>query len=163
MPLRFKTVAGITLTAALVAGGLWWAFAEQPVGVDVATIAEGPMTVLVEEDGTSRVREVYRVSAPVSGRLDRSILSVGDRVEAGKTVIARLNPLDPPFLDERTRAEILAAIDAAAAAVGLAQAEKLRADTALDLARAELERIERLANRASPPKVSSKRRAPRSR
>lgn len=145
MPARIKTIAGFAIAAALGAGALWWAFAEQPVGADLVTIGEGPMTVNVEEDGVSRVREVYRVSAPVSGRLDRSILDVGDPVEAGKTVIARLNPVAPSFLDDRARAEVLAAIDAAAAAVGLAAAERLSVEASLDQARADLERAERLA------------------
>lgn len=143
--MRPKSVAGIIIVAALTAGGLWWAFKERPVGVDVATVVEEPMTVVIEEDGIARVREVYRVSAPVSGTLDRTLLKAGDRVEAGKTVVARLKPTAPPFLDERTRAEIRAGIDAGEAAVALAAAELLRAKAALDQAQSELERIERLA------------------
>ncbi|MBK8457254.1 MAG: HlyD family efflux transporter periplasmic adaptor subunit [Phyllobacteriaceae bacterium] len=145
MPLRPKSVAGFSLAAIAIAAGLWWAFRERPTGVDLATIATGPMTVAIEEDGIARVREVYRISAPVTGRLDRSILSVGDKVEAGKTIIARLNPVDPPFLDERSRAEVRAGVDAAAAAVGLAKAELSRAEAALAQAVADLERAERLA------------------
>lgn len=143
--MRLKPLAGFGLAAILAAAALWWAFSERPVGVDLATIAEGPMTVTIEEDGVARVREVYRISAPVSGTLDRSLLKVGDRVEAGKTIVARLKPASPPFLDERARAEVRAGIDAAQAAVALAAAELLRARAALEQAQAELARIERLA------------------
>jgi len=133
------------LAALAVAAGLWWAFRERPAGVDVAVVAAGTMTVAVEEDGIARVREVYRLSAPVAGRLDRTLLDEGDAVVANVTVVARLKPLDPPFLDDRTRAEITAAIDAAAAAVALAEAQQQSADAALTQARADLQRAERLA------------------
>lgn len=145
MPLRLKTVAGFSLAALAVAASLAWAFRERPVGVDAAAVTEGSMTVNIEEDGVARVREVYRISAPIAGRLDRSILAAGDKVTAGKTVIARLKPVDPPFLDERSRAEILAGVNAAAAAVALAEAELKRVEAALGQAMSDLERAERLA------------------
>ena len=143
--MRLRTVAMSGLAALAVAAGLWWAFRERPAGVDVAVVAAGTMTVAVEEDGIARVREVYRLSAPVAGRLDRTLLDEGDAVVANVTVVARLKPLDPPFLDDRTRAEITAAIDAAAAAVALAEAQQQSADAALTQARADLQRAERLA------------------
>lgn len=145
MAIKTRTLAAFAIAGAAMAGALWWAFQERPAGVDTAVVERGVMTVTLEEDGIARVRDVYRISAPVSGKLDRSLLSVGDAVKAGETVVARLAPVDPPFLDERTRAEIVAGIDAAAAAVGLAEADVLRARAALAQAVAELERAERLA------------------
>ena len=64
--------------------------------------------------------EAYVVAAPVSGRLERVDLHVGDRVIAGRTVIARLRPAPPDLLDPRARAQAQAAVPAASAAVSAA-------------------------------------------
>ncbi len=70
----------------------YYALRPQPVGVDLATIARGPIDVTVGEEGMTRIRDVYRVSAPISGHVSRTPLRVGDRVDRGG------NPhhLDPP-------------------------------------------------------------------
>ena len=48
------------------------------------------MQVTIDEDGETRVRERFVVSAPVAGRLQRIELEPGDPVVRGKTVVARL-------------------------------------------------------------------------
>ena len=45
------------------------AFRPKPVLVDIATIARSAMTVTIDEEGRTRVRNVYAVSAPVAGRV----------------------------------------------------------------------------------------------
>src|SRR5262245_2386533 len=74
----------------------------KPIPVDVATVEQGPMTVTVDEDGQARVKDRYVVSAPLGGRLARIELDPGDEVKEGD-VIARIVPLAPPLLDERTK------------------------------------------------------------
>jgi HlyD family secretion protein len=103
------------------------------------------MQVTIDEEGETRVRERFVVSAPVSGRLQRIELEPGDPVVRGKTVVGRLVPTEAPLLDPRTRAELSAAVEAARAAVGRARAERDRAAAALDLARTSLQRQEKLA------------------
>ena len=132
------------LIAFLAAGGFVWAMRERPVMVDVAEIVEAPMAITVREEGVTRVREIYSVSAPISGYLTRIVLHEGDRVTAGETVVASIRPLEPPLIDRRTHAELQAARNAAQAAVRLAGAELKRAETALNLAEEELERVRRL-------------------
>ena len=66
----------------------------------------------------TNIREVYKVFAPISGRVDRSVLEVGDPVVRGETVIALIQPEDPPFLNQRTRRELEAAADAGASWAG---------------------------------------------
>ncbi len=73
----------------------------RPVLVDVSAVEMAPMDVRVEEDGKSRIRERYVVSTPLTGRLQRITLDVGDHVIAGQTVLARLQSTDPEFLDPR--------------------------------------------------------------
>ena len=135
---------GLGLLILLVAGGFYWALRERPVPVDTAEIRSAPMRVTVRAEGITRVREIYAVSAPIAGQLTRTALNEGDHVEAGKTVVAAIRPLEPPLIDRRTEAELQAARDAAKAGVGLARSELASATTALNLAEEELARARRL-------------------
>ena len=124
----------IGFVLAVLAGATWWALREQPAQVDVASVIEAPMQLTIREEGQTRVRDIYTVSAPIAGHLARIALEEGDAVQGGKTVIAAIHPLDPPFIDSRTEAELLAARDAARSGVGIAESELRRAETALSLA-----------------------------
>ncbi|MFO7276754.1 MAG: HlyD family efflux transporter periplasmic adaptor subunit [Pseudomonadota bacterium] len=126
---------------------LAWLFRPQPVPVDLATVERGPLLVTVSDDGETRVRDVFAVSAPIAGLMRRIELEVGDPVEAQRTVIARIEPSDPAFLDPRSAAEARAARDAAAAARAYAQAQLERMLAERDFAISEYERIESLAER----------------
>jgi HlyD family secretion protein len=136
--------AGMAALVLATAGGFFWALRERPALVDVAQVAEAQMTVTIREEGMTRVRDIYTVSAPIAGHLTRSVLTEGDRVVAGKTVVASIHPLDPPLIDRRTEAELLAARDAARSAVGIAEAELQRVETGLALAEDELARALKL-------------------
>jgi HlyD family secretion protein len=111
----------------------------------VARVARGAMQVTIDEEGETRVRDRFVVSAPVSGRLQRITLQPGDPVARAATVLARLMPAQSPLIDPRTQAELNAAVEAARAAVGQAQAERARAATALSRAQTTLRRQETLA------------------
>lgn len=130
--------------ALLVLALLGWALMPAPVEVEVATVTQGRFERAVQEDGQTRVRERYLVSAPLTGRLERMALKQGDAVERGATV-ATLWPVAPALLDARTRAEQSAHIGTMQAAVARAQANVGRAAAALEQARAELQRSETLA------------------
>ncbi len=84
------TLALIALAALLIYG-----FWPQPVEVDVAQVTRGSLEVTVNDDGETRIREKYIVSAPVAGKLLRVQLDAGDVVEQGKTELARIQPSDP--------------------------------------------------------------------
>ena len=136
---------GIAVLAVVaIAGGFAYALREQPSLVDVATIGEEPMHVAIREEGITRVREVYTVSTVVGGHLTRMVLEEGDSVKAHETVVASIHPLDPPLIDKRTEAELLAARDAARSAVGIAEIELQRSETALRLAEDDLDRALKL-------------------
>lgn len=137
-------IAYAAVVASVVAAA-WWALRERPVKVDIATITEGPMRVTVREEGMTRVRDVYVVSTPIAGHLARTLLEEGDRVMRGETVIASIHPPDPPFIDARAQAELLASRDAARSAVAIAESELRRTSSELDLAREDLERSLKLA------------------
>jgi HlyD family secretion protein len=114
------------------------------VPVDVGTVTRGPLVVTVDEEGVTRVRDRFVISAPVSGRVLRIELEPGDRVKRGD-VVARVRAEAPPLLDVRSRAEAEAAVESARAALGRAQAEAQRARTMMAQAERELVRTRELA------------------
>lgn len=123
---------------------LGWALAPRPVEVEAAPVARGHFEHAIEEDGRTRLRDRYVVSAPVAAHLSRATLREGDRVQAGDTV-AVLTPVMPSLYDERSLREATARARAAEAAVAGAQARAERALVAQDEARLELQRTEKLA------------------
>jgi HlyD family secretion protein len=127
--------------------GLLWLFWPRAVAVDFARVTTGPIEVSVSDEGETRVKDVFVVSAPVPGLMRRIVLKAGDAVVAGVTVVARIEPSDPSFLDVRTAAEARAAVQAAEAAQKFAVASVQRAEAELDFARAELNRYRGLAAR----------------
>lgn len=142
----FWALGGLALAA-----GLAYGFWPQPVPVDLARIARGPFQVTVDDEGVARIRDVYMVSAPIGGLVQRSALKVGDPVEKDKTVIAAIQPAAPALLDERNRRAAEAAVKIAEAALTLAQANLTRTKAELQFSQSERDRAERLAQRGIVP------------
>lgn len=114
-----------------------WSLLPDPVPADFAQVIRSDLIVSIDDEGETRVKNVYVVSAPVAGRVERIDLEVGDKVIAGETVLALFQPQDPSLIDVRSRSE-------AQAGLGLALAEQARTKAELDFAKAELERAEML-------------------
>jgi len=144
-PRRFVYVAVI----AAVGGGLAVAFQPKPFAVDLAAVEAGPMLVTIDAEGQTRVKDVYVVSSPISGRKLRISAEIGDTVIANKTVLAAIEPSEPAFLDIRSHAEAEAGVKAAQAAQSLAAAELDRIKAELVFARADLERAQVLVSRGN--------------
>ena len=135
-----RLIAGVVIVLAIVAMAMW----PESIDVSVATVERGPMQVTLDEDGETRIRDKFVVSAPVAGRLQRIELEPGDPVVRGKTIVARLTTADSPLLDPRTRGELEPAVEAARAAVGQSRAELERATAELMRARTTLQRQQEL-------------------
>lgn len=131
---------------------LVFAWRPRPALVDLHTVARGPLEVTVDAEGITQVRDVFTISAPVSGRLLRTPLSVGDPLVMGATVVATLEPSDPGLLDPRTQAESQQELQAAEAALNLAHAERARAEAEQTFASADLERARELFASGSVPR-----------
>jgi HlyD family secretion protein len=132
-PKRWVPYLGAALLFALITAGLW----PRPIPVETASVAVGTLRATVNEEGKTRIKQRYVVSAPVTGQLKRIPFKAGADVIAEQTVVAMLEPLSPTLLDPRTRAAAEARRDAAAANV-----EKAR--TAHTFAASELRRFEKL-------------------
>ena len=136
-----RVLAGLGLVAVLLLASLWPA----TVTVDVARVTRGALRVTVDEEGETRVRRRFVVSAPVAGRVGRIDIEPGDSVDRGRTLLATFFPADPTPLDARTRAEATAAAAAARSSRDAARAERQRAEAASKLASSELRRARDLA------------------
>jgi HlyD family secretion protein len=133
----------------LVAAGLAFAFWPRALPVDLGTAVTAPLRVTIDEEGETRVKDVFLVSAPLAGRSLRIGLDVGDRVLAGRSVVARIHPQDPTLLDLRSQRAAEAEVKAAEAALVLAQAELDRARAELRFAESEYARVSRLFERGT--------------
>jgi HlyD family secretion protein len=119
--IRWIVLSALALIGAAILTFLFW---PRPLQVEAAAVARGPIAETVADQGVARVRQAFVVAAPVSGRLERLPLEVGDTVTAGQTVVARLRPAASTFLDPRARAQAQASIASAKSALAQAQAQR---------------------------------------
>ncbi|MHB9009403.1 MAG: efflux RND transporter periplasmic adaptor subunit [Limisphaerales bacterium] len=132
-PRRWIPALGALLLLGLIGVGLW----PRPVLVEMTRVHVGPMRVTVTEEGKTRVRHRFLVSAPVTGQLRRIELDPGDPVIAGQSVVAVIDPVRPSLLDPRSRSAAEARRDASSSRLDTAR-------RALGFARSEWERFEKL-------------------
>jgi HlyD family secretion protein len=131
----------VLLVAAAIVVGLIYAFLPEPVEIDLVAVERGNVRVTVDEDGKTRIREKYVVSAPLNGRILRISMDPGDKVEAGKSLLTMIEPRDPELLDARSVAQAEARVKAAEAALRRAEPELESAREAQAYAEAELTRL----------------------
>lgn len=123
---------------------LAWAFRPAPIQVEGALVTEGPFIQTIDEDGVTRVRDRYIVSAPVSGTLLRPNLDPGDTVTKDAE-IAVIVPRAPDMHDPRTRRELIARRDATEARLARARAVVRQTEAELQQAELDTKRREELA------------------
>lgn len=139
-----KRMLYIGAASAAIVAVLAWAFAPRPVEVEVSAASVGRFERTIDEDGRTRLRDRYVVSAPLAGHLSRITLREGDMLPADAP-IATLTPALSPMLDERTVRELRARVDAAQAMVKRAGARIGLAQVSREQARNEVRRSEELA------------------
>ncbi len=140
---RRRDILLAALVVLVVAAIGWLVLRPSPQPVSLATAERGPLAVTVEEEGRTRVRERYDVSAPVDGWSPRITLKAGDAVTGGEVLLA-LEPAPAAALDPRARAEAQAAVKRARAALEAEQARLEAARATAEYAQAEHQRLERL-------------------
>ena len=128
---RWLPYLGALVLLALIVGGLW----PKPLPVETVQVVTGRLRATVNEEGKTRIKQRFLVSAPVTGQLRRIPFKAGAEIIAGETVVAVIDPLSPVLLDARTRALAEARRDTATANVE-------RARAAQKFAASELKRFE---------------------
>lgn len=134
-------VLGLMLAAMLV-----WVLRPAPVPVTVTQVRAEHFVEHVEDEGFTRLRDTYTVTAPISAYLQRLTLEPGDAVDRDDPVFI-LEPLPVPAMDARAREQAREQVAAARARLESARAELELRQTQSNLAERELERNRRLHER----------------
>lgn len=142
---RIVTAALILAAIAAVTWALW----PKPINVQTEAARLRDIALTVEAEGQSRIREVFTISAPVAGQVQRIDLHAGDAIMAGSTIVARIVPARSTLLDARSREIAIANRDAARAAVNLAAAQLQQAEAKAAFAQTEFTRAQQLVHRGT--------------
>lgn len=118
-----------------------------PVPVSATEVQRGHFAEYVEDEGRTRLRDPYIVSAPIQGFLRRVALEPGDEVEAGDALF-ELEALPAPALDARAREQAREAVAGARARLESVEAEVETIQTRHRLAQREFERAQSLFDRS---------------
>jgi HlyD family secretion protein len=132
-PRRWLPWLGVLVLLGVITFGLW----PQPVVVETASATVGPLRAVISEEGKTRIKQRFVISAPITGMLRRIPFKAGAEVVAGETVLAVIDPQPPAPLDARNRA-----MGDARRGSAVADLEKARANQAF--ADSELKRFEKL-------------------
>jgi len=119
-PRHWLPYLGVLLLVALIVAGLW----PKPAPVETARVSVGKLRATVNEEGKTRIRQRYVVSAPVAGQVRRIPFKAGAEITATQTVVAVIDPISPALLDARTRTLAEAKRDSAAAQLERAKAQQ---------------------------------------
>src|SRR5512133_3677813 len=128
--------AGVVVLALLV-----FAFLPKPIVVDGEKVERRTMRVTLDAEGRTRIRDLYVISMPVTGELERVGLREGDRIMRGMPI----GTVVVPQLDPAQRGEIDRRIEAASAAEREAASVVDRAATSLEQLKRESDRLRPLA------------------
>lgn len=138
----------IALIIAAVIGATVYGFFPKAAEVDLAFVTRGPLQVTVEEEGRTRLKERFVITAPTAGYTERIWAKVGDPVVRGQTV-AVLEPLRSAALDARSRAEAQASVTAANASLNAAIEREKAAAADADYLEKRLARLKNLYDKGS--------------
>lgn len=155
-----------TTTVIIVIAGmlalLVWGFWPTPLLVEAGVAQHAPLRVIVEEEGQTRVKDRFVISAPVAGYLQRIGLEVGDAVSQGQS-LALMEPLRPEVLDPRSRARAEAQVAAARATIKRAEQMETAARAEASYARNDYARKQQLEEKNLVSRVEVEQAATRSR
>ena len=140
----------IAASVLLAVGGAFLAFRPRPVPVETAQVMRGRFEAVVEEDGRTRVRDRYVVSAPVAGRVLRLGVRAGDAVGRGD-LVAQILAAPSALLSPRARREAEERVGAAEAMLQQAGALVERAAAQQAQAEADAARVRALHARGAAP------------
>jgi HlyD family secretion protein len=123
--------------------GLLYVFMPRPLEVEIGVVSRGRFLQTVDDDGKTRVRDRFIISAPLTGVLQRVTLEAGDPVVEGDA-IAIVAPSVPALLDVRTETTLTERVGAAEAARDRAGAEVQRVQATLKQAGVDYNRAREL-------------------
>lgn len=144
MAWRLRTFLFIAAVGAV--SGVWLLLRPNPMSVETAAAKRGLFVKTILNEGKTRVRDRYVVSAPIAGMLGRVTLKAGDPVD-GSTIVAIVSPGRTPLDDPRARRQLEERLGVAEAARKRATVAEARARASREQAQADLARTKSLAER----------------
>lgn len=144
--LRRKLLVIVIIVAVVLA--TVYGFLPKTAEVDIISVVRGPLQVTIEEEGRTRLKERYIVTAPTAGYMRRLPTKVGDTVHKGQALV-ELEPLRSQELDPRSREAAENTVAAAAASLQAAREREQAAAADADYAAKRLERMTNLLNKGS--------------
>jgi HlyD family secretion protein len=144
---RWALVAVVVIAALASA---FFAFRPKPIRVETEQVSRGRFEAVVEEDGRTRLRDRYVVSAPLAGRVLRLGVRAGDAVARGD-LVAEILAAPSALLSPRARREIEERIGAAEAMLQQAGIMVERAAAQQVQTEADAARIRALHARGAAP------------
>lgn len=118
----------------------WLAQRGEAVQLNLAPVQRGAFEVSAQEEGRTRLKQRFVVSAPIGGHLRRITWEPGDRVDA-EQVIAEIESLTSGLLDSASRSRIEAERAAAEQGVRAAEQRVAAARSAAQFAERERQRL----------------------
>jgi HlyD family secretion protein len=144
--LRRKLFVIIIIVAVVLA--TVYGFYPKAADVDLVDVTRGPLQVTIEEEGRTRLKDRFVITAPTAGYLERVRAKVGDPVKKGQNVLI-LEPLRSQALDSRSRAEAAAGATAAEASLNASIERESAAAADADYLEKRLERLKNLYAKGS--------------
>ena len=144
--LRRKLLVIIVIAVVFLATA--YGFLPKAVDVDLVDVTRSPLQVTIEEEGRTRLKDRFVITAPTVGYLERVKVKIGDAVRKGQVVMV-LEPLRSPSLDSRSRAEATATVNAAEAGLNAAIERESAAAADADYMEKRLERLKNLYAKGS--------------
>lgn len=135
-----KTQRITAISILVVAGILAFVMKPSPLQVDAESIRKGKLTVTLDGEGMTRVRNGFTVASPVTGRIERITLDEGDFLRKNGMVVR----VTPPPLNTREFEEADARARSAEAVLEAARAHEREVKVDLDQAARKYNRYKNL-------------------
>lgn len=138
-----KKLILLLIAAALLAALIWHSQQDPEQHAAIARATRAPIAETISEEGKTRLKTRYHISAPISGQLHRITLQAGDPIRQGQ-ILAEIEAAPAPLLDARSREQAQADIAAAQATLAAARERTRAAQSAANLAEKERKRLQPL-------------------
>jgi HlyD family secretion protein len=139
--MNWKRATVITTICVGLAAAIYWGMQPQPLEIETIAVRTGALELTVEEEGKTRLRDRFLVSAPLAGSMRRHDWKVGDAIAAGRTITS-LSPLRSELLDTRKLTESEARLASASATLEGSSAKLKSAQEQLKAAAIDAETLE---------------------
>ena len=127
---------------------IWLAMMPKPVAVETAAVERGELVVTVESEGITRVRDLFLIAAPTTGRLERIDLEEGDMIGSGEVVAT----IYPAPANEVQKSELEAQISAIESSRASAASQVAALEGQAKQARKDRDRLAGLVDQGAVPK-----------